>query len=159
MALKKCNYELNYSRLKELRINNNITQNTLANLLEIDFSTYSHYEKMDVFFPIEKFNILANYFDVSLDYLVFLSNDKNYSIKSENINRDLIAKRLKDLRKENNLYQETLAMEIGTSKSLICEYEKGKKLLSLLYAFAICKKYNISMDYLYGKVDSPKYLK
>jgi len=69
------------------------------------------------------------------------------------LDKKLIGNRLKEIRLQNNLYQETLAMDIGTSKSLICEYEKGKKLLSLPYAYAICKKYNVSMDYLYGKID------
>ncbi len=108
--------------------------------------------------PIIKFNELANYYNVSLDYLVNLTNEKNCNIKRKNINKKLIAERIKELRKENNLYQETLAMDIGTSKSLICEYEKEKKLLSLPYAYAICRKYNISMDYLYGK-SNDKYIK
>lgn len=56
------------------------------------------------------------------------------------------------------MYQDTLAKTLGTGHSLISEYEKGKRLISLTYGYAICTKYGLSMDYLYGKADSPKYL-
>jgi len=92
-----------------------------------------------------------------LDYILGLSNENIFSLKE--INNKIVGERLKSLRKDNKLYQETLAKEIGTSKSLICEYEKGIKLISLPYLYTICKKYNISADYILGKVDEPKYLK
>ena len=152
--MKEFNYELDYSKIRDLRIKNNLKQTDIANILGISFSTYSHYEKMDAIIPIQKLNILANYYNVSLDYLVNLSSKKdNKKIINKEIDRKIIAERIKKLRIDNNLYQETLAMDVGTSKSLICEYEKGKKLLSLPYAYTLCKKYKISMDYLYGKTE------
>ena len=36
--------------------------------------------------------------------------------------------------------------------------EKGKYLISIPFLYTICKKYNISADYLLGKIDNPKYL-
>lgn len=69
----------------------------------------------------------------------------------KDLDRKLVGENLKKLRKEKKLYQETLAQEIGTSHSLISEYESGKKLVSLTYGYAICKKYDISLDWLYGK--------
>ena len=150
--MTKFNYELDYSRIKELRIKNNLKQIDIAKLLNISFQTYSHYENMDRVIPILKLNLIANYYNVTLDYLVKLTDKKtNKNIINQNLDKSLIAKRIKELRTKNNLYQETLAMDVGTSKSFICEFEKGKKLLSLQYAYTICKKYNTSMDYLYGR--------
>ncbi len=155
--MKQYNFELNYSRIKQLRIEKNITQLQMANVLGIQKPTYTQFENMKRnIFPITKFNQVANYFNVSMDYLLNLSDNPKIKIKNENLDAVEIGKRLKEIRIKNKLYQETLAMAIGTSKSLICEYEKGKKLLSLPYAYTICKKYNVSMDYLYGKVDKDK---
>ena len=148
--MTKFNYELDYSRIKELRIKNNLKQTDLAKLLNISFQSYSRYENMERIIPITKLNTIANYYNVTLDYLVKLTNQKsNKNIINKDINKTIIAQRIKELRTKYNLYQETLAMDIGTSKSFICEFEKEKKLLSLQYAYAICKKYNLSLDYTF----------
>ncbi len=153
------NYELDYSRIKELRIKNNLTQANMADILNIKKPTYTQFENMKrEIFPIERINEIANYFNVSFDYLFKLSNNEKIKIKRVKLNSKLIGERLRDIRKENKLYQETLANEISSSIALISQYESGKRLLSLTFGFVICKKFNISMDYLYGKVDKPKYL-
>jgi len=146
------NYELNTNRIKEVRLNKGIKQKELAEAVNLQVSNLSKYENLKEIIPIKKFNDICNYLEISFSYALSLSDKNDYSPKKD-LDKKLIGNRLKEIRLQNNLYQETLAMDIGTSKSLICEYEKGKKLLSLPYAYAICKKYNISMDYLYGKTD------
>ena len=148
--MRKYNYELDYSRIKELRIENNLSQNEIADFLNINQSTYSKFELVKASITILNLNKLANYYHVSLDYLVGLEDNKTEVLPAE-IDSKVVGLRLREIRKEKHLYQDTLAKEIGTSHSLISEYEKGKKLISLAYAYAICKKYNISMDYLYGR--------
>ena len=153
------NFELNYSRIKQLREDNKISQKEIAKYLNITQSTYSKFELLKANITIEKLNDLANFYHVSLDYLVNISDQPNIVVKNKELDKKRIGERLKIIRKEKHLYQDTLAKEIGTGHSLISEYESGKRLISLTYGYALCKKYNISMDYLYGKVDSPKYLK
>ncbi len=154
------NYEIDYSRIKELRNKNNLTQQQLADFLNIKKPTYTQFENMKrELFPITKFNKLANYFNVSMDYLLKLSDNPKINIINEEINPITAGIRLKEIRKENKFYQETLAQNVGTSAALICEYEKGKRLISLPISYAICQKFNISIDYLYGKTNEPKYLK
>lgn len=144
------NFELDFSRIKDLRAKNNVSQNTIATYLDINQSTYSKFE-LNATIPIEILNKLANYYHVSLDYLLKISDDLGSGIIWKDLDRKLVGENLKKLRKEKKLYQETLAQEIGTSHSLISEYESGKKLVSLTYGYAICKKYDISLDWLYGK--------
>lgn len=157
--MKNFNYELDYSRVKEIRLEKKLTQKNIAEILNIRKETYTQFETMkrDIF-PIKKFNELANYFNVSMDYLLKLSNKKQILLNNLQLDSINIGKRLKEIRKENNLYQETLANEIGVTIALISEYENGKRLLSLPFAYVICKKYNISIDWLYGKINEPKYL-
>lgn len=145
------NYELNYSRIKELRIQNKLSQATISKLLNINQSTYSKYELGKAVITIQELNILSNYYNVSLDYLCKLSNDIKKPIKKTDLNKKTVGKNLKKFRKENKLYQDTLAKFIGTGHSLISEYENGKRMLSLTYGYAICRKFNFSMDKLYGK--------
>ncbi len=145
------NFELDFSRIKDLRAKNNVSQNTIATYLDINQSTYSKFELNKATIPIEILNKLANYYHVSLDYLLKISDDLGSGIIWKDLDRKLVGENLKKLRKEKKLYQETLAQEIGTSHSLISEYESGKKLVSLTYGYAICKKYDISLDWLYGK--------
>ena len=145
------NYELDYSRIKELRLEKQLSQKELANYLNINQSTYSKFELIKSNITIEKLNELSNFYSVSLDYLLKLSDDKNKSIKKIELDKKQIGLNLKEFRKKNKLYQDTLAHDIGTSHSLISEYESGKRLLSLTYGYAICKKYHLSMDTLYGK--------
>lgn len=149
--MKNFNYELDYSRIKELRLENNLSQIDIANILNINQSTYSKFELIKSNITIEKLNDLSNFYNVSLDYLLKLTDNKNKPIKKVSLNKEVVGANLKKIRKEKKLYQDTLAKEIGTGHSLISEYESGKRLISLSYGYAICKKYNVSMDYLYGK--------
>ena len=153
--MKQFNYELDYSRIKDLRINNNLTQKDLADYLQISIAAYSQFERMDVIIPIELLNKLANYYHVSLDYLLKITDNPNIRIDNEDIDKVKVGENLRNIRKEKKLYQETLAQEIGTSHSLISEYESGKKLVSLTYGYAICKRYGVSLDYLYSKIKHP----
>lgn len=156
--MKNSEFELKYPRLKELRIEKELSQNQIADILGISISGYSQFETRKVLIPITSLNILANYYNVSLDYLVGLSDNKNYSSMRNDIDKDITKARLLEVRKENKLYQETLANILGMVKSVICDCEKGRKILALEPAYILCKKYNISMDWLYSKIDEPKYL-
>ena len=58
--------------------------------------------------PLNKLNTYANYFNVSLDYLTSLNNNKEYKPKCD-IDKERVKERLKEFRKNNNLTQENLA--------------------------------------------------
>lgn len=63
----------------------------------------------------------------------------------------MIAERLKDIRKDNKLSQKDLAILLNTSQSTISAYEAGKTIILTVFALEIVKKYNISLDWLYGR--------
>lgn len=142
---------MDYSRIYELRIKKHLTQKNISQFLNISIAAYSQFERMDTLISIEILNKLANYYHASLDYLLKITDDLGNDIIWKDLDRKQVGENLKKVRKDNKLYQETLAQEIGTSHSLISEYESGKKLISLTYGYAICKKYHVSLDWLYGK--------
>lgn len=70
-------------KLREIRKENNLTQQNLANFLHVSKFTISHWELEDSFPSIEFLEILADYFDVSIDYLVGRTDELGV-IKREN---------------------------------------------------------------------------
>lgn len=65
-------------RLRDLREDNNLYQKQIANIIKVSQQYYSEYEKGNRPIPIEKLIILADYYNVSLDYLVGRSNCKTF---------------------------------------------------------------------------------
>lgn len=57
-------------RLKELRIERNITQQELGKLVNMSKMAISHWEKGHSEPSISQLIMLSNYFDVSVDYLI-----------------------------------------------------------------------------------------
>ena len=63
------------ARLKELRLSKNIMSKSMAAYLGLTPRNYQRYETGEVDPPTSKTIALADYFDVSLDYLVGRSDD------------------------------------------------------------------------------------
>ena len=146
------------NRLQYLRERTGLTQTQAGLLIKLDSGTYCHYEKEELIIPIKHLNTIANYFNVSLDYLFEFTNMSSYKSSKKKINRVLSGERLRNLRKDNKITQDKLAKVLNVSRSTIAEYERGTNLIATPFLYTICKKYNISADYLLGKMDSPKYL-
>jgi len=62
--------ELKITRIRDLREDKDLKQKELAEYLSIDQSTYSDYENGRINVPIEQLIKIADYYDVSLDYIV-----------------------------------------------------------------------------------------
>ena len=61
---------MTFSRIRDLREDNDKKQIELAKHLNIDQSTYSDYENGKINIPIEQLIKIADFYNVSLDYLV-----------------------------------------------------------------------------------------
>ena len=147
------------NRLKNLRLNKKLLQRDIANILDISEITYTHYESEYYIMPLKYLVQLCNYYKVSLDYMFEFSDNKNISVCNNNIDKNIIGKRLKEFRKEKNITQNKLSIILNTSQSNISEYERGTNIIATPFLYDICKKYHVSADYLLGRTDEPKYLK
>ncbi len=66
-----------YERMKDLREDRDLRQADMADVLNLtNQQAYQRYESGKVLMPITLLIKIAQYFDVSLDYLVGLTNDK-----------------------------------------------------------------------------------
>lgn len=61
-----------YQRLRDLREDSDKNQAEIANLLKIQQTQYSRYERGERELPMHHFITLARYYNVSLDYLAGL---------------------------------------------------------------------------------------
>ena len=66
-----------FENIRNLREDNDKTQQELAAYLNIKQTTYSKYELGKINIPIEVFMKLAEYYDVSVDYLLGRTSAKN----------------------------------------------------------------------------------
>ena len=64
------------NRIEDLRIDNDLTQKQVADLLHCQREVYRRYEKGIRELPLSYAIILADYYNVSLDYLVGRNNKK-----------------------------------------------------------------------------------
>lgn len=144
---------MNFQKLIELREDLNIKQKDIASILGITQQTYSLWENGNKIIPLKHLNSLCNYYNISMDYALGLSNIKYYEVINTKIDKKIIGNRLKLFRKEKNITQEELANILNTTHSTISAYESGKTTILTAFAYEICKKYNISMDYLCGRIN------
>ena len=149
--------DMNFQKLIELREDSSLKQKDIAALLNITQQTYSLWENGTKIIPLKHLNSLCNYYDVSMDYVLGLSNVRQYDIVNRVIDKKVIGIKLKEFRKKQNITQEELANILNTTHSTISAYESGKTTILTAFAYEICKRYNISMDYLCGRTRQINY--
>ena len=65
-----------YQRIRDLREDGDLTQKAIAQVLNITTQQYSLYERGDREIPFHHAITLAKYYNVSLDYIAGLTNNK-----------------------------------------------------------------------------------
>ncbi len=65
---------MNNNRLRDLREDRDLKQKQLADLLQIHQTTYSDYELGKLNIPVMSLHILADFYGVSIDYLLCRTN-------------------------------------------------------------------------------------
>ncbi len=72
----------NMNRLKEIRENNDLLQEDIAKIINMSRNGYSHYETCYHEIPNKILIILAKYYNISTDYILYLTDDRTpYKIK------------------------------------------------------------------------------
>ena len=67
---------MKYQRIQDLRIDSDLSQKQLGEVLHISQRSYSHYETGPRGIPIEMLIRLADYYDTTIDYLVGRTDNK-----------------------------------------------------------------------------------
>ena len=67
---------MKFQRIQDLRTDADMSQKLLSEILHISQRSYSHYETGSRNIPVEMLIRLANYYDISVDYLVGRTDKK-----------------------------------------------------------------------------------
>ena len=66
-----------YEKIREMREDRKLSQQDIADLLHIGQRTYSDYETGKTRIPVKSVIALAKFYDVDLNYLTGISQEKN----------------------------------------------------------------------------------
>ncbi|MCI9084106.1 MAG: helix-turn-helix domain-containing protein [Bacilli bacterium] len=144
---------IKFKRINDLRVDNDLLQREVAEIIGANKNTYPHWESGLYEIPLEAMDKLATYYKVSVDYITGLSDDKGNTMRS--YDKQILPKRLKKIRIQNKLSQEKMGYTLGNMSQIkLSRYENGVTTIpfSTLYLFA--KTFNISIDYLMGRNDA-----
>lgn len=78
-----------HKRLKTLRKENHKKQNDLADLLDVKRATISAYECGKIIPPYDKLDLLAKYFNVSIEYITGKSDSKSKESSTMDVSETL----------------------------------------------------------------------
>lgn len=90
-----------YQRLKDLREDKDMNQKEIGEIIGTSGNYYGDYEKGKRDIPTERMIMLAQFYNVSMDYITGLTNDKGGLHKNTTVESDLLNKynALSDIRK------------------------------------------------------------
>lgn len=144
---------MNLERLFFLREKSDLTQEEMGLIIGVKKYSICNWEHSKEIIPLEKLNIYSNHFKVSLDYILCLSDNEQSNLKyTQILNKKEFGLRLKRLRIKNNLTQRDIAKILNTTQSAVWSYENGKTLILTAFAYEISKHFNVSMDWICGKI-------
>lgn len=63
--------------------------------------------------------------------------------------------RLKELRKQKQISQLNLAMDLGMNQNTVSRYETGEREADYQTLIAFAEYFHVSVDYLLGRTDNP----
>ena len=142
---------MNTSKIKYLRDELEITQEEISKVLGCTRTAYSLWEINKNTIPLYYLNKLSNEYNINIDYLVDLSNDKYIDFEKVEIDKIKLGKKIREARKSVNYTQEKLAAKLNTTHSVISAYESGKTTVSTLFIIEIAKITGKSLNWLLEK--------
>ena len=145
-------------RLENLRDERDLKQKDIAKFLNVNESTYSEWENEKTSIPTKRLYTLANYFEVNIDYMVGLTDNKIKMKSVGDIDLKLVSERLKEIRKSLKMTMRELADKFNTSSSAISNYENAKFLILGSLLIDLCKFSNYSIDWVLGRSED-KFIK
>ncbi len=131
-----------FPRIRDLREDNDKKQIELAKYLNIDQSTYSDYENGKINIPIEQLIKIADFYNVSLDYLVGRDRKKGDIV---------LFPRIRELREDHDKKQLELTNYLHIMPNTYSDYENGKINIPIEQLIKIADFYDVSLDYLVSR--------
>ena len=143
---------MNTEKLKEIRDELEMTQNSLSKKLGCTRSAYSLWEIKKNTIPLYYLNKLSNILNINIDYLADISQIKYIQFNKVEIDKIELGSRIRQARKSINYTQEKLADKLNTTHSVISAYESGKTAVPTLFMIEIAKITKKSLNWFLNKI-------
>ena len=135
------------NRLRDLREDKDLNQTQVATVLGMSQTGYSKYETGENDIPTQVLLRLADFYGVSVDYL--LGRDETPAAQPPRGRSGRL--QLAALRREHGMTQAQAAAMLGCSTSLYARYERGERPLPLPLAVKLADLYVVTLDRLAGR--------
>lgn len=145
-------------KIRYIRETYDVKGNELADILNISKSSISHYEKNDRDVPLRNLVKISNYFDLSLDYILNLTDIKRYEDLKKPVDLKITSERIKQICLDQKWTNVKMAKILNTTESNIRKYKTGQTLILTAFALELASKYNYSLDWLTGRTEN-KFIK
>lgn len=142
---------INLSKLKDIREDNDISQEEMAKILGVNRSTYSLWELGINIIPLKKLCDFADYFNYSIDYVLGISNNRLSKNLIKGLNLQKLGSNMKKIRIKHELSQENVANSLDVTQACITRYEKGIICISTSNLYKFSREFKISLNELCGK--------
>lgn len=146
-------------KLTMLREAKGLTKQALVDDLKINYSTYANYESGTREPNSEMLKLIANYYDVSIDFILGLTDSPRRAETIQDIGEESsdsfisgkqdLGKRIKEARINKGITQEELGKAIGVAKSTVAGYESGNSNPDVSKMYSIMETLGVDANFLY----------
>lgn len=138
-----------HERLRDLREYEGESQKDIAKLLGCHVNTYQKYEYGTSEFTASQALILAQFYNVSMDFLLGLTDKQGtFAIKKVDLLR-----RMRYLRKKKKLKQADIAKILFCKPLTYQRYETNIEKVPISTVVKLAQFYNVSTDILFGAAE------
>ncbi len=142
---------INFIKLKDIREDNDISQEKMAEILGVKRSAYSLWELGINIIPLQSLCDFADYFGFSIDYVFGLTNNRKNDNLIKGLDFKTLGNNIKKIRLNHHLSQENVASMLGVTQACITRYEKGLICISTSNLYKFAKKFDMSLSEVCGK--------
>ena len=138
-----------YPHIRDIREDRDKLQKEVAEYLGITYTAYGKYETGQNKIPVHRVIALAEYYDVSVDFLL----GETRSLIRHPQSAEKRGNRLREIRKKHKFNQTQIAQKLNMSQMGYSKYETGEIMLHTRLLIKLSRIYNVSIDYLLGLTD------
>ena len=142
-------------RLRSLREGQGLSRGDLAEMINVSLDDYCLWEDGKETMPLLTLIDISDFYGVSVDYLLGISDMLNYDESREGYDKLDLAYNLRKLRKQIKFTHDRLARKFGVDKETVVRYETANEVPILNFVLFYADKCGMSVDYMLGRINQP----